>query len=67
MKRYYPEQVNNPECCDIVRREQVLKIGLLLENVNVVHGLGAVSMAHGDEEVEHLLEACDRVAARMVE
>lgn len=66
-KILHPEQVNNPECCDIVRREQVLKIGLLLENVNVVHGLGAVSMAHGDEEVEHLLEACDRVAARMVE
>ena len=63
----HPEQVNDPGCGDAVRREQLLKIGLLLENVNVVHGLGGVSVAHGSDEVEYLLEACDRVAARMVD
>ena len=41
-----PEAAWNPQICDVERREKVLKLALLLERVHVVHGLGAVSMAH---------------------
>ncbi len=61
----HPETVWNPELCDVERREKVLKLALLLERVHVVHGLGAVSTAHSDQDVEWLLAACDEAAKLM--
>jgi glutamate-1-semialdehyde 2,1-aminomutase len=60
-----PEAVWDPEICNVERREKVLKLALLLERVHVVHGLGAVSVAHSEEDVEWLLAACDEVAKRL--
>ncbi|MFQ6058131.1 MAG: aspartate aminotransferase family protein [Anaerolineae bacterium] len=60
-----PETVWNPQICDVERRERVLKLALLLERVHVVHGLGAVSTAHSEEDVEWLFAACDEAAKRI--
>jgi len=60
-----PEAVWDPQLCNVERREKVLKLALLLERVHVVHGLGAASTAHTDEDVEWLLAACDAVAQRI--
>ena len=43
----------------------MLQLALLLEDVFVMHGLGAVSLAHTEEDVAKLGEACGRVAKRV--
>jgi glutamate-1-semialdehyde 2,1-aminomutase len=55
----------DPAICDVTLRERVFKLALLLENVHVVHGLGALSIAHTEEEIAFLGEACGRVARRI--
>jgi glutamate-1-semialdehyde 2,1-aminomutase len=65
LKLTCPEQVGNPDLSDIVLREKVLKLGLLVQDVNVSHGVGAVSMAHSDADIERTLEAVDQVAKRI--
>lgn len=60
-----PDDVCDPEACDITLREQVLKLGLLLEDVHVMHGLGSLSVAHTEDEIALLCEACHRVAHRI--
>ena len=61
-----PDQVGNPAICDIGLRERVLKLGLLLEDVNVSHGLGSTSTAHTEADLDRLLQAVERVAERVV-
>ena len=56
---------HDPAVCDIPLREQVLDLALLLEDVFVVHGHGAVSMAHTEADLEVLAEACRCVARRI--
>jgi len=48
-----------------VLREKVLKLGMLLHRVNVVHGLGALSTAHGEQELALTCEAYDRLAQQI--
>ena len=60
-----PEDVLNPELCDGVLSEKVLRLALLLEDVNVVHGLGTLSTEHTEADVRRLGEACQRAAARL--
>ncbi|MGI6368192.1 MAG: aspartate aminotransferase family protein [Anaerolineae bacterium] len=60
-----PDDLNDPRLCDVVLREQVLKLGLLLAGVNVVHGLGALSTEHGDREFDVTCEAFDRIALQI--
>lgn len=60
-----PEDVYDPQKCDVVLRDKGIQTALLLEDVHVVHGLGAVSTAHTEAEVEFLREACRRVARRI--
>jgi glutamate-1-semialdehyde 2,1-aminomutase len=55
----------NPERSQVVLREQALKLGLLLHEVNVVHGLGAISLSHTEEDLQRSLEAYDAFAQRM--
>lgn len=62
----YPDQVWDPALCDVALREQVLKLGLLLRDVNVALGLGAMSTAHTEADIERLLAACDGIAERIV-
>lgn len=59
------EDLADPALCDMVLQEQVLKLGLLLQDVHVMHGLGALSTAHSDAELERVFEACDAVAHRI--
>ena len=60
-----PDDLNDPRLCDMELRETVLKLGLLLNGVNVVHGLGALSMAHGEPEFALTCEAFDQVAQQI--
>jgi glutamate-1-semialdehyde 2,1-aminomutase len=60
-----PEDTRNPEICDVVLADKVLQLALLLEDVHVVHGLGAVSAAHTETEIARLAEACRRAARRI--
>ena len=59
-----PEDVRNPAVCDLVLGETALQLGLLLEDVHVVHGLGSLTAAHTEKEIALLGEACRRVARR---
>jgi glutamate-1-semialdehyde aminotransferase len=52
--------------CDVELSESVLQLALLLEDVFVMHGLGAVSTAHTEEEIEKLGDACGRAAKRII-
>jgi glutamate-1-semialdehyde 2,1-aminomutase len=61
-----PDQTRNPDVCDVELVDSVLQLALLLEDVFVMHGLGAVSMAHTEEDVARLGEACEKVARRLV-
>ena len=60
-----PQDWHNPAVCDVALRKQVLDLALLLEDVFVVHGHGALSTAHTELEVNLLAEACQRVARRI--
>ena len=60
-----PEKVRNPEVCDVSLRDQVLGPALMLEDVHLVHGHGAAAMAHADQDMQHLENACRRVARRI--
>jgi glutamate-1-semialdehyde aminotransferase len=60
-----PEDVTDPALCDVALRERALKVGLLLSDVNVMHGLGAISLSHTDEDLGRTIEAYGNVAKRM--
>jgi len=60
-----PEQIKNPELCDVELTDTVLQLALLLEDVHVVHGLGSMSTAHTDEDIVILAEAMRRAARRI--
>ena len=62
-----PNIAADPQCCMLEVREQLLKLALLLEDVYAVHGLGALSMAHTEDDLAQLYAACDRVAERLSE
>jgi glutamate-1-semialdehyde 2,1-aminomutase len=59
-----PEETRNPAVCDITLSEKVLQLALLLEDVHVFHGLGSVTTAHTEADIDLLGEACRRVARR---
>jgi glutamate-1-semialdehyde aminotransferase len=54
--------VLNPSICDVTLSHQVLEIALLLEDVHMLRGHGAVSTAHTEADIEFLGEACRSVA-----
>jgi hypothetical protein len=60
-----PQQWHDPNVCDITLRRQVVDLALLLEDVFMIHGHGAVTAAHGEEEVDRLADACRRAARRI--
>ena len=59
------EEALNPACCDVVLQEKALKLGLLLEGVNVAHGLGAISTAHTEADLDAVVAACGAFARRL--
>jgi glutamate-1-semialdehyde 2,1-aminomutase len=60
-----PEEVLNPAFCDVTLSERVLQLALLLENVYIVHGLGATTTAHAPADLKTLGDAYRRVARRI--
>jgi len=60
-----PEEVRNPAICDITLSEKVLQLGLLLENVFTMHGLGSTTTAHTEADIQFLGEVCRRFAQRV--
>ncbi|MGH7450471.1 MAG: aspartate aminotransferase family protein [bacterium] len=60
-----PEEVRNPAICDLALSEKVLQLGLLLENVFTMHGLGSTTTAHTEADIQFLGEACRRFAQRV--
>ncbi len=60
-----PEDCSDPTLCDVALSRQVLQLALLLEDVHLVHGHGAVTVAHTEADVDFLGQACLRVARRI--
>jgi glutamate-1-semialdehyde 2,1-aminomutase len=60
-----PEQTRNPDVCDIELSDAVLQLALLLEDVFVMHGLGAVSAAHTEDDIAAFGAACRKAARRI--
>ncbi len=61
---FTPEDVFDPAICHVRLSQEALQLALLLENVHVMHGHGAVSLAHTEADLEFLEAACRRVARR---
>jgi len=59
-----PEEAWNPKVCDFELREKLFKIAMIMEGVNVFHGIGAVSFAHTEKDIEFTLNAVKRVAQK---
>ena len=57
-----PEDVHDVRRSDLRRREELLKLALLVNGINVVHGGGAVSAAHGPKEIEATIAAYGEAA-----
>jgi glutamate-1-semialdehyde 2,1-aminomutase len=57
-----PEILADPAYVDLPLREDVLKLALLVEGVHVVHGGGAVSTAHTQNQIRHTLQAYAQAA-----
>jgi glutamate-1-semialdehyde 2,1-aminomutase len=60
-----PDVAADPNCCMLEVREQILKLAFLLEDIYAVHGLGALSTAHTEDDLTRLYTACEKVARRM--
>jgi glutamate-1-semialdehyde 2,1-aminomutase len=60
-----PEQLFDPAVCDVELSQNVLQLALLLEDVYLVHGHGAVATAHKDADMSVLESACRRAAHRI--
>jgi glutamate-1-semialdehyde 2,1-aminomutase len=56
---------HDPNRCDIVLKRRVVDLALLLEDVFIIHGHGAVTAAHTEEEISRLADACRRTARRI--
>ena len=61
-----PEDTRDPAICDVALSDTVLQLALLLEDVHVAHGMGALSTAHTEADVDRLAEACRSAARRIV-
>jgi len=60
-----PDVVFDSTVCDVDLGQAVLPLALLLENVHMIKGHGAVSAAHTEADLDFLGDACRRVARRV--
>jgi len=51
---------------DVEKRENEFHIGMLTKGIHVMHGGGALSVAHSDKDIERIIEAAREVAREMV-
>ncbi len=59
-----PDDVFDPAVCNVALGH-VLLLALLLENVHIIHQHGGVSLAHTEEDLAFLEQACRKVARRI--
>jgi len=52
-----PEEIYDDRRTNVALREEILKIALLVNGVNAVHGGGAVSIAHSDRDIDRTIDA----------
>jgi len=57
-----PTDVRDPAVCDVALGEEILQLALLAQDVFTRHGLGSVSTAHTEEDLEFLGQAYRQVA-----
>jgi glutamate-1-semialdehyde 2,1-aminomutase len=50
---------------DMARRDKQFRLTMLNKGVYTMYGGGAVSMAHGDREIEYIIKAAERAAEEM--
>ena len=60
-----PENVFDPSMCDVTLAREASQLALLLEDVHMLHGHGAVSTAHTEADIDFLGKACRRAARRI--
>jgi len=60
-----PEELFDPTVCDVRLRQEILQLALLIEDVYLVHGHGAVSTTHTEADMDVLNRACHQVARRI--
>ncbi len=60
-----PENIFDPSVCDVTLGRDIFTLALLLENVHILKGHGAVSTAHTEEDLTFLGRACQKVALRI--
>jgi len=58
-----PQAIN--EFTDIEKREFEFRIRMLNQGVHVMHGGGALSITHSDEDIEKIIRAAREVAREM--
>lgn len=59
-----PEEIWNPQVCDIEMREKIFKLAMLKEGINIFHGYGAISYAHTEDEIQESLDAVEKIAKK---
>ena len=57
-----PEDLHDDKRSNVLLREDLLKLALLVQGVNVVHGGGAISAAHGNADLDRTIEAYGEAA-----
>ena len=60
-----PEDVNDPEKCDLTLRSTIVPLGLLTQNVNLIEGQGAVSFSHSEQRIQIIAGACAWLARQI--
>ena len=51
---------------DIEKREIEFRVRMMIKGVHVMHGGGALSTAHSDEDIEKIISSAREVAREMV-
>lgn len=64
-KNLSPEDLYNPALSDVEMREWIFKLAMLNEGFIVFHGIGSISTAHSEEDIDKFLSAVDSVAKKM--
>ena len=57
-----PEDLHDERRCRVQLREEILKLALLVQGVNVVHGGGAISSAHDAADLDRTIQAYGEAA-----
>jgi glutamate-1-semialdehyde 2,1-aminomutase len=60
-----PEEALDPSVCDVTLGEKVIRLAMLLENVNAMFGFGVISAAHTEADLDFAISALGRVARRI--